>query len=70
MWIFFFVGGIAISKTRGPLLHHFEFGPVFQEMSFKDSSYLELWQLLCLMKGNHFCNLVEYIIRNNSVKSF
>ena len=33
-----------------------EFGPVVQEMSFKDSSYLELCQPLCSMDWNHLCN--------------
>ena len=27
-----------------------------QEMWFKDISYLELWQPLCLSKQNHLCN--------------
>ena len=27
------------------------------EMSFKDSSYLELWQPLCSADGNHLCNI-------------
>ena len=35
---------------------YFEFGPVVQEMSFKDMSYLELWQSLCSVEWNHFCN--------------
>ena len=38
------------------MLNYFEFGPVFQEMSFKDISYLELWQLLCSMEQNHLFN--------------
>ena len=25
-------------------------------MSLKDISYLELWQPLCLVEGNHLCN--------------
>ena len=33
----------------------FEFGPVFQEMSFK-RSYLELWRPLCSVEQNHLCN--------------
>ena len=33
------------------------FGPVVQEMSFKDSSYLGLWQLLCSVGWNHLCNI-------------
>ena len=33
------------------------FGPVVQEeMSFKDSSYLELWQPFCYAERNHLCN--------------
>ena len=36
---------------------NFEFGPVvWEEMLFKDSSYLELRQPLCLAKRNHLCN--------------
>ena len=27
-----------------------------QEMSFKDISYLELWQSLCSVDKNHLCN--------------
>ena len=34
----------------------FELAPAFQ-MSFKDISYLELWQPLCSMEQNHLCNL-------------
>ena len=34
----------------------FEFGPVYQEMSFKDISYLELWWHLCSAEQNHLCN--------------
>ena len=30
--------------------------PVVQEMSFKDISYLELWQPLCSVDWNHLCN--------------
>ena len=34
-----------------------KFGPVVQqEMSFKDISYLELWQPLCSVDWNHLCN--------------
>ena len=29
---------------------------VQKEMSFTDISYLELWQNLCSMERNHFCN--------------
>ena len=35
-----------------------KFGPVVQEeMSFKDISYLELWQPLCSVDRNHLCNI-------------
>ena len=35
-----------------------KFGPVVQEeMSFKDISYLELWQLLCSVDLIHLCNI-------------
>ena len=35
-----------------------KFGPVVQEeMSFKDISYLELWQPLYSVDGNHLCNI-------------
>ena len=35
----------------------FEFEPVVQEeMLLKDISYLELWQPLCSVQGNHLCN--------------
>ena len=33
-----------------------KFVPVVQEMSFKDISYLELWQPLCSADWNHLCN--------------
>ena len=29
---------------------------VQKEMSFKDTSYLELWQPLCSVDQNHLCN--------------
>ena len=32
--------------------------------------YLELWQPLCLVEQNHLCNLVECIMRHNSMKKF
>ena len=38
------------------LLNYFEFGPVVQEMSFTDISYLELRKPLCSMESNHLCN--------------
>ena len=35
-----------------------KFGPVVKkEMSFKDISYLELWQFLCSVDWNHLCNI-------------
>ena len=35
----------------------FKFGPMVQEeMSFKDISYLELWQPLCSVEWNHLFN--------------
>ena len=34
-----------------------KFGPVLQEMSFKDISNLELWQHLCSVNWNHLCNI-------------
>ena len=33
-----------------------KFGPVVQEMSFKDISYLELWLPLYSVVCNHLCN--------------
>ena len=48
----------------------FEFGPVVQEMSLKDISYLELWRPLCWPSGTISAILVEGIMRNNSVKLF
>ena len=33
----------------------FEFGPVVQEMWFKDISYLELWRPFCSVERNHLC---------------
>ena len=33
-----------------------KFGPVLQEMSYKDISYLELWQPLCSVDWNHLGN--------------
>ena len=39
-------------------------------MSFKGISYYELWQPFCLAEWNHLSNLVEGIMRNNSVKLF
>ena len=37
------------------------------QMSFKDISYLELWQTLCSVERNHLCKLVEDISGNNTV---
>ena len=35
-----------------------KFGPVVQEeMSFKDISYLELWQPLCSVDWHYLCNI-------------
>ena len=37
---------------------YMRFGPVVHvEMSFKDISYLELWQPLCSVDWNHLCNI-------------
>ena len=36
--------------------NHCGFGPVDQEMSFKDISYLELWPHLSSAEQNHLCN--------------
>ena len=47
-----------------------KFGPVVQEMAFKDISYLELWRPHCSREGNHCVIFVEGIMRNNSVKIF
>ena len=33
-----------------------KFGPVVQEMSFKDISYLELWRPFCSAEQTHLCN--------------
>ena len=38
---------------------YMKFGPVVQEEnSFKDISYLELWQPHCLVDWNHLCNFI------------
>ena len=34
-----------------------KFGPVVQEMSFKEISYLELWQPLCSVDWNLVCSI-------------
>ena len=33
-----------------------KFGPVVQEILFKDISFLELWWPFCSAKQNHLCN--------------
>ena len=49
----------------------FEFKPIGQEkILLKDCSYLELWWSFCSAEWNHLCNLVEGIMRKNSVKLF
>ena len=36
---------------------YMKFGPMaLEEMSLKDSSYLEIWQPLCSVDWNHLCN--------------
>ena len=51
------------------LLNNFEFGPVVQEeMSFKDISYLEVWQPPRSVDRTICGILVEGIMRKNSVK--
>ena len=51
-------------------MNFFEFEPVvLEEMSLKDISYLELWQLLW-WSGTICPILVAGIMRNNSVKLF
>ena len=43
--------------SRGTILWNYcKFEPVFQEMSFKVFSYLELWQPSCSVDQNHLCN--------------
>ena len=50
---------------------YMNFGPVVQEMSFKNISYLELWQPLCSVDPGTICAILEEsIIRNNPVKLF
>ena len=48
----------------------FEFGPVVQEMSFNDISYLELWWLFCLAEWNICAILSEGIMMNISVNLY
>ena len=38
------------------MLSYVKFGPVVQEMLFKDISYLELWRPFCYAEWNHLCN--------------
>ena len=39
-------------------VNYMKFGPVVQEeISFKDISYLELWQPMCSVDWNHLCNI-------------
>ena len=38
------------------MCRYVKFGPVVQEMSFEDTSYLELWQPLCSVDWKHLCN--------------
>ena len=54
------------------LCDFFYIGPVVQEMSFKDISYLELWQHICLAERNHLCTIgrVEDIMGNIHVILF
>ena len=42
---------------RNNSINYFEFGPVVQDMSFKNISYLELWRPFCSAEKNHLCNL-------------
>ena len=39
------------------MCRYVKFGPVVQEMSFEDTSYLELWQPLFSVDWKHLCNL-------------
>ena len=39
------------------MCRYVKLGPVVQEMSFEDTSYLELWQPLCSVDWKHLCNL-------------
>ena len=49
------------------MLNYLEFGPMNQEMLFKDISYLELWPFV-RQSGIICAILVECIMRLNSVK--
>ena len=47
----------AILK-EGIMCSYMKFGPVVpEELSFKNISYLELWQPLCSLDWNHLCNI-------------
>ena len=50
--------------------NYYKFGPVVQEMSFKDNSYMELRQAFFQGSKTICAFLVEGIMRNNSVKLF
>ena len=41
------------------MFYYFEFGPVVQEMLFKDISYLDLWRPLCYAERNHLSNFAR-----------
>ena len=47
-----------------------KFGPVVQKMSFKDISYLELWQPFVQRTETICAILIEGIMRNDSVNLF
>ena len=49
---------------------YMELGPVVQKMSFKDISYLELWQPLVQRTRTICAIFVEGIMRNDPVKYF
>ena len=52
---------LIINRANHPVqvYSNLEFGPVVQEMLFKDISYLELWQPLCSVDWNHLCNFTR-----------
>ena len=50
---------IQVESCQNVIEHFFEFGPLVQEMSFKDISYPELWPPLCLAERNHLCTFVR-----------
>ena len=48
---------ILVKGIKGTILfNYFEFGPVVNEMSFKDISYLELWMPFCMAEQNLLFN--------------